>query len=137
MKSLCVVIHFNVIYNCSGCFIECEMPDIRHLTFECSPKTLDRLVIVRCAGTGHTLSEAVVFYQFLCPFGCILTAAITMEYGSVGADGISSYSHFQRILYYPLCLIFCYAPPYDPSGRYIYYSADKDLCSQAFQFRYV
>ena len=47
MKTIRIVVKFEVFDQRSGCGLECEMPDIGHLTFEGSPETLYGLVSER------------------------------------------------------------------------------------------
>ena len=85
--------------------LECEMPDIRHLTFEGPPKTLDGLIVARCTRTRHTFPKAIPFYQLFRAFCSILTASVAVVYCVRRTLGISPHRHIECFLDYFLPLM--------------------------------
>ena len=133
MKTIRIVVKFEVFDQRAGCGLECEMPDIGHLTFEGSPEALDGLVVAGCAWARHALSEAVSLDQFLGSLGGILTASVAVVHSVRRADGISAYGHFKGILDNLLSLMTLDRPADQPSGRHINDAAGVDLAPFALE----
>ena len=133
MKTIRIVVKFEVFDQRSGCGLECEMPDIGHLTFEGSPETLYGLVVVGRTGTRHALSETVLLNQLLGSLGSILTASVTVVHSTLGANRVSSYGHFKGILDDFLSLMTLDRPADQPSGRHINDTAGVDLTPFALE----
>lgn len=85
--------------------LECEMPDIRHLTFEGMPKALDWLIVVRSSRARHAFSKTVFFNYLFGFLGCILTASVTVIDRIRRAFRISAYCHMKSFLNYILTLM--------------------------------
>ena len=105
MQTNGIIIKFDVTNDRAGSILEVEMPDIGHLNFEGSPKTLDRLIVVRSTGAGHTFPEIAGFYQSLHILRGILAASVTVKDRPSRAFRISSDSHPKRVHHQILGLI--------------------------------
>ena len=99
MQSLRIVIQFNIIYDYTACFLEVEMPDIRHLNFERVPKAFNRLVVTRSSGAGHTFAKSEAFYKLFCFLRDILATSVATKYRISRTVGISPCRHFYTILH--------------------------------------
>ena len=137
MNSMGVVIQLYVGHDSTACFLEVEMPYIRHLNFQRSPEALDGLVVARRPRTRHALEESVLFHHLFRPYRSVLSSPVAVVYSSFRYFRISPDCHHKGVLYKLLCLTLIYRPAYHSPCCHIYYAAQIQLAPFAFQHCYI
>ena len=137
MKSIRVVVKFKIFNQNSTCFLECEMPDIRHLTFEGVPKTLNGLIVARCTWARHAFSKTVFFNQFFGFLGSVLASSVAVVHSVRRTLRISAYCHFKSLLNNILTLMALNRPTNQTSCRNVNNTAGVNLISFANKLSYI
>ena len=135
MQAVRVVIYLEELHQNFFCFLECEMPDIRHLTFEGPPEAFYRLIVAGGPGTGHAFPKSVPLHQFLRLPGCVLRAAVAVEYRVFRAIRIPPDRHQERCVHNFLPLMSPNRPTDQSSGGHIDDSANIHLAFLTHQNR--